>query len=112
MTQDVDTNKILSALSHGSIFFSSLVVAVGIPIVILAVSNDSTVKNNAKEALNFHLNMWLYYIIAGILTLVLIGWLLLPILAIFNVVMPIIAIIKILGNPNQVYHYPFIFRVF
>jgi uncharacterized Tic20 family protein len=112
MTQDIDTNKILSALSHGSIFFSSLVVAVGIPIVILAVSNDSTVKNNAKEALNFHLNMWLYYIIAGILTLVLIGWLLLPIIAIFNVVMPIIAIIQILGNPNQVYRYPFIFRVF
>jgi uncharacterized Tic20 family protein len=112
MAQDLDTNKILSALAHGSIFFNSLVVAVGIPIAILLISNDSTVKENAKEALNFHLNMWLYYIIAGILVFVLIGWILLPILGIFNLVMPIIAIAKIVGSGNSIYRYPFIFRVF
>jgi uncharacterized Tic20 family protein len=60
---DVDKRKILSALSHGSIFFSLLGVSIGIPIAVLFVSDDPVVKENAKEALNFHFNVWLYGII-------------------------------------------------
>lgn len=108
---DADKRKILSALSHGSIFFSLLGVSIGIPIAILFVSDDPVVKENAKEALNFHLNVWLYGIIFGVLTLVLIGFALLGLLQIINVVLPILAIIQSLSNPDQPYHYPFIFRL-
>jgi hypothetical protein len=108
---DTDKRKLLSALAHGSIFFSLLGVSIGIPIAILFVSDDPVVKENAKEALNFHLNVWLYGIIFGILTIVLIGFVLLGILQLVNVVLPILAILQALSNPDQAYRYPFIFRL-
>ena len=107
---DSDKRKILSALSHGSIFLSALVLTAGIPIAIWFVSDDPVVKGNAQEALNFHLNMWVYGIIFGILTWILIGYALLGILFLVQIIMPILAILKILSNPDEVYHYPFIFR--
>jgi uncharacterized Tic20 family protein len=108
---DTDKRKLLSALCHGSIFFSLLGVSIGIPITVLFVSDDPVVKENAKEALNFHLNVWLYGIIFGILCFVLIGFLLLGILQIVNTVLPILAILQCLGNPETAYRYPFIFRL-
>lgn len=111
MAEDIDKRKLLSALAHGSIFFSALVVSIGIPIVILFIAEDEMTKENAKEALNFHFNVWLYGIIFGILTLVLIGWVLLGILGIVSIIMPIIAILQVLTNPYKSYRYPFIFRV-
>ncbi len=108
---DVDKRKILSALSHGSIFFSLLGVSIGIPIAILFVSDDPVVKENAKEALNFHFNVWLYGIIFGVLTIVLIGFFLLGILQLVNIVLPVLAILQALSNPDKPYRYPFIFRL-
>lgn len=112
MSSNSQNNSILSALCHGSIFFSSVLVGIAIPVIILVVSDDKVVQSNAKESLNFHLNIWIYGIIAGILTFVLIGWLLLPIVFVISFILPIIAIVQILSNPDTVYRYPFIFRVF
>jgi uncharacterized Tic20 family protein len=114
MEFDPDKRKLLSALSHGSIFFSSLVVSVAIPIAILFVSEDPVVKESAKEAINFHINVWLYGVIIGALTFVtfgLLGIILLPIFYLFHWIPPILAIIQSLSNPDQTYRYPFIFRV-
>lgn len=108
---DPDKRKLLSALCHGSIFFSLFAVSIGIPIAILLVSEDPVVKDNAKEALNFHFNVWLYGIIFGVLTIVLIGFVLLGILQLVNVVLPILAILQCLSNPDRPYRYPFIFRL-
>ena len=65
MSEDLDQKKVLSALCHGSIFFGSLVVSAGIPIACWLISDDQTVKDNAREALNFHFNLWIYGIIFG-----------------------------------------------
>ncbi len=108
---DTDKRKLLSALAHGSIFFSLTGVSIGIPIVVLFVSDDPVVKENAKEALNFHFNVWVYGIIFAVLTIVLIGFLLLGLLQIVNFVLPIMAILQSLSNPEQPYRYPFIFRL-
>ena len=108
---DVDKRKLLSALAHGSIFLSSLIVSVGIPIAILFVSDDPLVKDNAREAINFHFNVWLYELIFGLLCLVLIGFPLLAILFIVHWTLPILAIIHSLSKPDQPYRYPFIFRL-
>jgi uncharacterized protein len=113
-TFDTDKRKLLSALSHGSIFFSALFVSVAIPLGILFVSEDSVVKENAKEALNFHLNVWLYgAIIAGLsfVTLGLAGFLLFPIWGLLHWGLTIWAIYQCLTAPNQAVHYPFIFRI-
>ncbi|MHC5728327.1 MAG: DUF4870 domain-containing protein, partial [Nostoc sp.] len=64
---DTDKRKLLSALSHGAIFFSTTLVSVGIPIAILLVSDDPVVKENARESINFHFNVWLYALILGTL---------------------------------------------
>lgn len=108
---DIDKRKLLSALSHGSIFFSSLIVSVGLPIGILFISDDPVVKESAKEAINFHLNVWLYGVIFGLLCLVLIGFPLLAILFVVHWTLPVLAIIQSLSNPYQSYRYPFIFRL-
>lgn len=114
MEYDVDKRKLLSALCHGSIFFSSLVVSIAIPIATLLVSEDPIVKESAKEAINFHLNVWLYGAIVGALTFItlgLLGFVLVPIFFLFNWIPPILAILQSLSTPNQSYRYPFIFRL-
>ncbi|MEO1427594.1 MAG: DUF4870 domain-containing protein [Cyanobacteria bacterium J06633_8] len=109
--ESADQRKLLSALCHGAIFFSSMIVSVAIPIVILFTTKDSVVKANAKESLNFHINLYIYGLIAGILCLVFIGFLLLPVLGLISIVMPIIALIKVLDSPDEPYRYPLIFRL-
>ncbi|AKV67148.1 MAG: DUF4870 domain-containing protein [Microcystis sp.] len=111
MSEDLTKKRLLSVACHASIFLSATLVSVGIPLAIYFISDDETVKENAKEALNFHLNMWLYYLIAGILVWVLIGYLLLPILAVVNIVLPILAILQVWNDAYKVFRYPFIFRV-
>jgi uncharacterized Tic20 family protein len=114
MEYDQDKRKLLSALSHGSIFLSSLVLSVAIPIGVLLVSDDPIVKESAREAINFHINVWVYEAIVIALTVVtfgLLGLILGPIFYLFHWIPPFLAIMQSLGNPNQSYRYPFIFRL-
>ncbi|MGB5635202.1 MAG: DUF4870 domain-containing protein [Waterburya sp.] len=109
-----DKKQLLSALAHGSVFISALVLSIGIPIAILSVSEDSIIKDNAKEAINFHLNVWL---IGGIITVLsflsfgLAGFILGPIWLLIHWGLSIWAVIQCLQTPDQVFRYPFIFRV-
>ena len=109
--EEVAQRKLLSALSHGAIFFSSTIVSIGIPIAILLITNDPVVKENAKESLNFHINLYIYGVIFALLIFVAIGFPLLFVLFVISWIMPIIAIVKVLSDPNLSYRYPFSFRV-
>jgi len=112
-TFDNDKRKLLSALCHGSIFFNALVVSVAVPIAILFVSDDPVVKSNAKEAINFHINVWIYGAIIGVLaflTLGLAGFILGPIWFLLHYGLAIWAVYQCLTTPERVVHYPFIFR--
>lgn len=108
---DSDKRKLLSSLCHGSVFLSTLVFPVAIPIAVLLVSDDSVVKENAKESINFQFNVWLYGIIIGILCWLLIGWLFVIPLYIYHWILPGLAIAKCFTDPTTVFRYPFIFRV-
>jgi uncharacterized Tic20 family protein len=108
--EDIQQRKLLSALSHGAIFFSSTIISVGIPIAILLISNDPIIKQNAKESLNFHINLYIYAVISVLLIVVGIGILLLIVLGVVSFIMPIIAIMNVINQPNVSYSYPFIFR--
>ncbi len=112
---DTDKRKLLSVLSHGSIFLSSLVFSAGIPLVISFVSDDPVVKANAKEALNFHLNIWVYEAILAVLAFTIIAlplvWLIAPFFFLFHWIPAILAIFSSLTKPNEPYKYPFIVRV-
>lgn len=118
-TYDSDKRKLLSALSHGAIFFSTAFVSVGIPIALLFISDDPVVKDNAKESINFHFNVWLYGGILGAIFF-LFGWLILPLILLVPLAglgyilhwgLTIWAIISVFGNPDQPFRYPFIFRL-
>jgi uncharacterized protein len=112
---DSDKRKFLCLLCHGSVFFGSLLVFIGVPFVILFVSDDPIVKGSARETLNFHLNIWLYELIIGILWFTIIGiplaFLLMIPFFLFHWILPIFAILKVLNNPDEGYRYPFIFRI-
>jgi uncharacterized Tic20 family protein len=108
---NLDQRKLLSAICHGAIFFSSTIVSIGIPIAILLTNDDPVVKENAKESLNFHINLYIYALIFVLLIFVAIGIPLLIVLGIISFIMPIIAIVQVLSDPNQPYRYPFVFRL-
>jgi uncharacterized protein len=115
---DHDKRKLLSSLCHGSIFFSPLVLTIGIPAVISVISDDPIVKENAKEAINFHLNVWFYGAIAAacaflwfLIVTIPLAWILGGMLLVANYVLPVLAILKCLSAPGESYRYPFIFRL-
>jgi uncharacterized Tic20 family protein len=108
---DTDKRKLLSLVCHGAIFFSTLGLSIGAPIAVLFLSDDPVVKENATEAINFHLNVWLYALI-----LVPLSFLTLGLAGLIGFVLhwglTIMAILQVLQNPNIAYRYPFIFRIF
>lgn len=107
---DSDKRKLLSLLCHGAIFLSTLLFSIAVPFAVLFVSDDPVVKDNAKEAINFHFNVWLYGLILvplSFLTLGLAGF----IGFVLHWGLTIMAILQVLENPNIPYRYPFIFRL-
>lgn len=110
--EDPGTRKILSAVSHGSIFLNAAILSAGIPIAILLISKDPVIKANAKEAINFHINMWFWWAVAIVLAWILIGIPMLILLGIVNFIMPIWAIFHSLTNSNTAFRYPLILHLF
>lgn len=109
-TFDSDKRKLLSILAHGSIFISATFISILIPIAILNISDDPVVKDNAREAINFHFNVWLYGIVLVPLSFITFGlangiWLLI------HWGLTAWAIFHCLNTPDQLFRYPFIFRL-
>jgi uncharacterized Tic20 family protein len=118
---DSSRRKLLSALCHGAIFFSTGIVFIGLPVAILLITDDPVVKDNAKESINFHFNVWLYGLILGVifglLAIITFGlllpllWLVLGIGYLLHWGLTIAAIVHVLNNPDEPFRYPFIFRI-
>ena len=81
------------------------------PLIIwLAKRGDSTeIDANGKESLNFQISMLIYNLIAGILCLVLIGFVILAILHLLNLVLVIVASIQ--ASEGKFYRYPLAIRL-
>jgi uncharacterized protein len=81
------------------------------PLIIwLAKRGDSTeIDANGKESLNFQISMLIYNLIAGILCLVLIGFVILAILHLLNLVLVIVASIQ--ASEGKFYRYPAAIRL-
>jgi uncharacterized Tic20 family protein len=79
-------------------------------IVWLAKRGDSPeIDENGKESLNFQISMLIYNVIAGVLCLVLVGFIILAILHILNLVLVIVASIQ--TNEGKFYRYPMTIRL-
>ena len=80
------------------------------PLVVWLVKRGDSPEIDAhgKESINFQLSMLVYAVISGILCLILIGFVLLAVLHIVNVVLVIIASIR--ASEGKFYHYPITIR--
>ncbi|SHH96668.1 DUF4870 domain-containing protein [Clostridium grantii] len=96
-------SKLLAIASHAALFVGGGVI---VPLVIyLLISKENYyVRENAKQAFVSQGLFYISYAISGILCILLIGFLMLPILGIMQIVFTIIAIIKTWDG--QVYAYP------
>lgn len=110
---DTDKRKLLSALCHGAIFLSTTLVSVGIPIFITFVTDDPIVRENARESINFHINVWVYGFIVGVLVSMTWG-VLVPVAGIGFLLhwgLTVLALFYVLSDTEKPFRYPFIFRL-
>ena len=74
-------------------------------IVYVAVSGNPWLKEQARNALNFQITLIIGWIIAGVLTHILIGFFLFMVIEVLNVICSIIAALR--ANEGTAYKYPF-----
>ncbi len=97
----------LSALAGFVIPFGNIIA----PLVIWMLKKDEFphVDDQGKESLNFQISLTIYVIVGAILVLIAIGFLILLFLAVYGLVMIVIASIK--ANEGVKYRYPFTIRL-
>lgn len=94
-------DKTMSLLAH----LLGIVIGFLGPLILFLVKKDSKfVYQNARNALNFQLTLLIGWVAAFVLTFVLIGMLLYPVLFIVNIVFSVIGAIQ--ANEGKVYKYP------
>lgn len=121
-TFDSGKRRLLSCISHGAIFFSTTIFSFGVPFAVNLLSDDPIVKANAKESMNFHLNVWFWAVVIGVpigilsfLTLGLGGILFFPVIGfgfLLHWGLTIWALAHCFTSPDEPFRYPFIFRLF
>ena len=81
------------------------------PLVVWLIKKDSMpfVDRHGKEALNFNISVLIYGVVSGILTVIFIGILMLIALALFHIVVTILAAIK--AHKGEEYRYPLSIRI-
>jgi uncharacterized protein len=81
------------------------------PLIVWLIKRGDSPEIDAhgKEALNFQISMLIYNLVAGVLCLLLIGFVLLAVLHILNVVFVILAALK--AGEGQMYRYPLTIRL-
>jgi len=84
---------------------------VAVPLVLWLVKRDESafVGENARESLNFQISMTIWFTVAFLLTWILIGYLLLAALAVFDFVVVVLASLR--ASEGHVYRYPFTLRL-
>lgn len=103
-TQD---EKTMALLSHLLVLVASFVA----PLIIYLLKKDesSFIANNAKESLNFQITVAIAIAISAILMVVLIGFLLIFVVSLANLIYVIIATMR--ASEGKEYRYPFCIRL-
>jgi len=103
MVTHADGDTTLAALAHASALIASFLGPV--LFLVLADDGDELVRENAKNAINFQIVIFVLAIVSVVLSLVLIGFLMLFVVGIIDVVFVLIATVK--ANNGEIYEYPF-----
>ena len=110
MTQEQKTWGMIAHLSSLAGLIIPLGNVIG-PLVVWLIKKDTMpfVDDQGKEALNFNITVFIAAVVSGLLTLILIGFLLLLVVGLGWLVLTIMAGIK--ANEGQSYRYPFTLRL-
>jgi uncharacterized Tic20 family protein len=84
-------------------------VLVPLAVWLLKRSESPFIDANGREALNFQISITIYGIVAGVLAFVLVGFVLLAALAVFQFVLMVIASVR--ASQGEVYRYPLTLRL-
>ena len=107
-SQSSDSDILLWAMfCHLSTFIAGFIG----PLVIWLIKKDESyyIDYHGKEALNFQISVFIYAVVCGLLSIVLIGIPLAIALAIFNIVVVVIASVK--AHNGEYYNYPLNLRL-
>jgi len=82
-----------------------------VPLALWLLKRDESVfvGENARESLNFQISMTIWFGVAFLLTWILVGYLLLAALAVFDFVVVVLASLR--ASEGHVYRYPFTLRL-
>lgn len=102
-------DRTIALITHISGIFASFIV----PLIIWLINKDKPEKawitGQGKEALNFQITIVLAYFVAGVLSVIGIGLLLIPVIWIGNLVFSILA--GVASNKGEDYRYPVSIRL-
>lgn len=105
LISDSEANN-MAMLCHLLVFVGGIVA----PIIIYAMKKDEHpfIEDQAKEVINFQITLIIHSFICMALCFVLVGFLLLPVLMVYSLVLPIVG--GLAAARGEYYRYPFIFR--
>lgn len=106
-----ERNWAMLAHLSGLLAFATLIGGILGPLVLWLIRKDDMTfaADQAKEALNFQISVFVAGLIAGVLCLVLIGFVLLALLVIVDLILVIVAAVK--SSEGVAYRYPFNLRL-
>lgn len=80
------------------------------PLIVWLTKKEESpfIDQHGKEALNFQISMFIYGLVAGLLCFVCVGFVLLPLVVIVDIILLIVAAIK--ANDGYHYRYPLTIR--
>ncbi|MBN1571852.1 MAG: DUF4870 domain-containing protein [Deltaproteobacteria bacterium] len=106
-------DKLFSVISHLSGLLMYLVppFQIAVPLIIWLIKSEENayIRHHARQSTFFQILIIAAYLISGLLCFVLIGFLLLPVVAVFHIVYTILA--SIAANRGELYVYPYMDRI-
>jgi len=92
-----------------SLLATSILCNIFVPLVIMLISDSAFVKDQAKEVLNFQINIVCWAIVSALLCFIIIGIPMLIAVGVLGFILPIIAAITAGGG--TAYRYPLTIRI-
>ena len=110
LRNDKQDGLILNLLALAIIIIPSIGNIIG-PLIYWLIKKDQSpyIDQMGKNVLNFNISFTIYFFVAGLLSFILIGFILLPILGILWLVFTIMAIVK--ANNNEMYNFPLTIQI-
>jgi hypothetical protein len=107
MTDASANDKNIAVLTHlGGIFFSFVP---GLIVWLLKKDDNPFLGEQAREALNFQITVLIGYLLAWVLAFLLVGFLLVPVIYVANLVLCLIAAVR--TSKGESYQYPLSLRL-